>query len=323
MEAFLKARGFKGAGLRTMLERIGHGDGGEIQLDALPHDDPTFEADLAWHVRVWGRWVLARARKGLAPYYPTYAEFEALKPGRDFERRPMRLLDVDENGIPKIDSLNAEFVDAWLKDPRNPRWVAKPTVAYAMKPERYARCPERFEPMRMNLNRAVAFAGLAVDASGELSAAERAWTLSDAERRAQELRQNLTARGVHPDVLRFCRAELVAEDYFHAVLEATKSIADKMRNRTGLDDDGAILVDRALGGDLPMLAVNAFHTESEKGEQRGFANLVKGVFGMFRNPTAHVPRIHWAMNESDAEDLLSLASLIHRRLDSAQMPTRA
>lgn len=39
-------------------------------------------------------------------------------------------------------------------------------IRHAMKPERYACCPERFEPMRMNLNRALAFAGLAVDASG-------------------------------------------------------------------------------------------------------------------------------------------------------------
>ena len=130
VEAFLKAKGFKGAGLRTMLERLGHGDGGEVQLDALPHDDPTLEADLAWQVRAWGRWVLARARKELAPRYPTYAGFEALKPGRDFERRPMRLLDVDGNGVPRLDPLNAEFDKPWLKDPRNPRWVAKPTVAY-------------------------------------------------------------------------------------------------------------------------------------------------------------------------------------------------
>ncbi len=195
-------------------------------------------------------------------------------------------------------------------------------IRKAMKPERYARCPERFEPMRTNLNRALAFAGLAVDATGKLSSGEQARTLSEAERRAQELKDDLTARGIHPDVLRFCRAELVADDYFHTVLEATKSIADKLRARTGLADDGAILVDRALGGDLPMLAINALGSESERSEQRGFANLVKGVFGMFRNPTAHAPRIHWAMDKADAEDLLSLASLIHRRLDAAHMPPR-
>ena len=231
-----------------------------------------------------------------------------------------RMSDPTPTGTNKRDRLYNAFAES--RNSRQDRRAVLAFIRHAMKPERYARCPERFEPMRMNLNRALAFAGLAVDASGKLSEGERAQTLSEAERRAQELKENLTARGVHPDVLRFCRAELVADVYFHAVLEATKSIADKIRNRTGLGDDGAILVDRALGGDPPMLAVNAFRTESEKGEQRGFANLVKGVFGMFRNPTAHAPRVHWAMKESDAEDLLSLASLVHRRLDSAHMPPR-
>lgn len=130
VEAFLKAKGFKGASLRTFLERLGHGDGGQIQLDALPHDDPTLKADLAWHVRAWGRRVLAKARKELAPYYPTYAEFEPLKLGKDYEPRPAQLLEVDEDGVPQLDPMNAEFDDAYLKDPQNPRWVAKPTVAY-------------------------------------------------------------------------------------------------------------------------------------------------------------------------------------------------
>ena len=130
MEAFLKAKGFKGAGLRTMLERLGHGHGGgDVQLDALPGDDPTLDADLAWHVRVWGRRVLARARKGLAARYPTYAEYAPLAPGEDYEKRPLRLLETDANGDPVLAPLNAGFDDAWLKDPRNPRWTPKPTVA--------------------------------------------------------------------------------------------------------------------------------------------------------------------------------------------------
>ena len=49
MEAFLKAKGYKGAGLRTALERLGHGNGGGTQLQAMPHDDPVAKADLAWH----------------------------------------------------------------------------------------------------------------------------------------------------------------------------------------------------------------------------------------------------------------------------------
>lgn len=195
-------------------------------------------------------------------------------------------------------------------------------VRKAMKPERFLRCPERFEPMRANLNGALSFAGLAIDVSGVLGSVERAKTLSEAQRRAQELRADLTSRGVHPDVLRFCREELLSDDYFHAVLEAVKSIADKLRKRTGLTDDGGTLIDRALAGDLPMLAVNPLKNESERSEQKGFANLLRGTFGMFRNTTAHEARIHWPIGKDDAEDLLSLVSLIHRRLDAAHMLPR-
>ena len=66
-----------------------------------------------------------------------------------------------------------------------------------------------------------------------------------------------------------------------------------------------------------MLAINALETESDWSEQRGFANLIKGIFGMFRNPTAHAPRLQWQMHKKDAEDLLSAVSLIHRRIDSS------
>lgn len=195
-------------------------------------------------------------------------------------------------------------------------------IRHAMKPERFLKDPERFEPLRVNLNQALLFAGLVITEAGELEKADQAQTLTDAQRRARDLRADLDMRGIHPDVLKFCRAELLADNYFHAVLEAVKSIMDKLRQRTGLTDDGNTLIDRALGGDLPMLAINGLKDESDKSEQRGFVNLVKGTFGMFRNTTAHAPRIRWNMKKEDAEDLFSLVSLIHRRIDGAHMPPR-
>lgn len=88
------------------------------------------EADLAWHVRAWGQWVLREARKELAPYYPTYADFEPLKPGKPYEKQPMQLVPLKDDGTPDIDALNGEFSQEYLDDERNPRWIAKPTVAY-------------------------------------------------------------------------------------------------------------------------------------------------------------------------------------------------
>ena len=130
MEAYLKGKGFKGARLRTYLERFGHGKGEGTQLGQSSDVDSLIEADLAWHVRAWGRWVLAQARKELASYYPTYADLQALTPNRDVDPRTIQLLELDDDGTAKLDPLNADFSEAYLKDPDNPRWVAKPTVAY-------------------------------------------------------------------------------------------------------------------------------------------------------------------------------------------------
>ena len=127
-------------------------------------------------------------------------------------------------------------------------------------------------------------------------------------------------RPVHSDVLRYCRAELVEDDYFHAVFEATKSVAEKLREKAGLDSDGSTLVDDALGigkAGTPRLAFNSLRTESERSEHKGLMNLIKGVFGAFRNTSAHAPRIHWQVTQQDALDILTTISLIHRRLDSA------
>ena len=80
-------------------------------------------------------------------------------------------------------------------------------IRKARKPERYVREAQRFEPMRANLNRALVFAGFAVDATETLGAVAAARTLPEAARRAQELRDDLVARGVHADILVFCCAE--------------------------------------------------------------------------------------------------------------------
>jgi adenine-specific DNA methylase len=90
------------------------------------------KADLGWHVRAWGRWVLDHARRELAQYYPTYADFEPLdlKTSKPYEPQPMRSVPLNENGTPEIEKLNSDFSKEYLSDRRNPRWVLKPTVAY-------------------------------------------------------------------------------------------------------------------------------------------------------------------------------------------------
>ena len=142
VEAFLKARGVTGkVALREELERLGHGDGEAAQMTApaLERASPVATADVAWHLRAWGRRVLAEARRELAARYPTYAEFEPVRrkgrreaatPAARYRRRPARLLEPDEGGRVSTNTLNAEFDSLYLEHDANPRWVAKPAVAY-------------------------------------------------------------------------------------------------------------------------------------------------------------------------------------------------
>jgi len=190
----------------------------------------------------------------------------------------------------------------------------------AMNPVSYASSSGAFASRQSELNVVLAFSGMSVGDDGQVRRAPRASNLDDAMARADRLHATLATRKVHTDVLSFCRAELLQRNYFHAVFEAMKSIAAKIRSLSGLTSDGAELVQQAFGmagGKAPVLAINKMLTDTDRGEQRGFSNLLIGLFGTVRNPAAHNPKIEWDMSEQDALDILTTASLIHRKLDRA------
>jgi uncharacterized protein (TIGR02391 family) len=193
-------------------------------------------------------------------------------------------------------------------------------INMAMNPVQFTNNPAKFRRWRERLNVILVFSGMAVGENGQVSWVKPASSLDEAMARADRLRYLLESRAVHPDVLRYCRAELLDKNYFHAVFEATKSIAAKIRLLTGHPGDGAPLVQAALGGQTPQLAINDLKTDSDRSEQAGFLNLLIGVFGTVRNPLAHNPRAEWAMNEQDALDILTLISLIHRKIDQRKKP---
>jgi uncharacterized protein (TIGR02391 family) len=189
-----------------------------------------------------------------------------------------------------------------------------------MNPVQYTGKHDLFQMRQVALNEVLAFSGVSIGDDGKSRWCEKASNLEEAQQRANRLQSALKARNVHEDVLLYCKAEFLDENYFHAVFEAMKSIAAKIRKLSDLPHDGAELVEKAfsLGKDCsPLLAVNSLSTDTEKGEQRGFQNLLVGLFGTVRNPLAHTPKVEWDMTEQDALDLLTVASLVHRKLDKA------
>lgn len=193
-------------------------------------------------------------------------------------------------------------------------------ITEAMKPPRYIEKPGLRTLRQDALNETLVFVGLRVLDDGRLGRGPHATTLSEAAQHANNLRAELRRRGTHPDVLRYYTEELLARNTFHAQLEAAKSIFDKTRARAGLTGDGAALVDAALGlgqTGVPVLAINTLATHTERDEQKGFANLIKGLSSMFRNPVAHDPRLNRTITDDELLELFTTLSMVHRRLDTA------
>lgn len=183
-------------------------------------------------------------------------------------------------------------------------------------PARFIGRADGFNRIRTELNTILAFSGIQFGEDGQFRQVAQATTLAEAEKRAQTLRSKFQGRAIHHEVLKYCKAELLQDNYFHAVFEAAKGLAQRIRDLSGVQLDGAALVDAVFSVDRPILAFNALQTETEKSEHKGFANLLKGCFGAVRNPLAHEPKILWS-GADDAADYLSLISLLHRKLDDA------
>ncbi len=186
-------------------------------------------------------------------------------------------------------------------------------------PARFVGRREEFENHREKLNEILSFSGIEFGPDGKFRERTPARTLDEAEKRLRTIQTKFKGRRLHPEVLKYCNTELLQHNFFHAVFEASKGLAQRIRDNSGVDADGAALVDRVFSVERPVLAFNTLQTETERSEHKGFAALLKGCFAAVRNPLAHEPKILWE-GEEDAADYLSLISLLHRKLDDC-VPT--
>ena len=187
-------------------------------------------------------------------------------------------------------------------------------------PARFVNRNADFEAHRAELNTVLALSGLEYGADGNFRNCPVAETLTEAERRANAIQAKFRGRRIHPEVFKYCKAELMHDNYFHAVFEASKGLAQRIRTMSGVDGDGAGLVDKVFSTGHPLLAFNSLQTETERTEHKGFAFMLKGCFIAIRNPLAHEPKIMWE-GEDDAADYFTLISLLHNKLDEC-VPVR-
>lgn len=190
-------------------------------------------------------------------------------------------------------------------------------IIHVLCPSRYVNNQDRFDFLRNGTNQQLAFIGYKINEDGKLQKIDKASTISDVQIKANNLKQEIEKRSGHPILINYCKAELLTNNYFHAVFEANKGLFERIRKQSGLSSDGNTLIEETFSQN-PILIINNYSTQSEKDEHKGFCNILKGLCGMFRNPEAHEPKISWNISEQDALEILGIISYCHRRLDKAQ-----
>lgn len=190
-------------------------------------------------------------------------------------------------------------------------------VARLLNPKRYNSEAE-YEFDRTRINEKLIYEGIEISKSGEAKLVQKAKTISEAKERSLKIKQIVHSIKIHSDILRFCEEEWLNENYFHAILEITKSVAERLRVMSGLKSDGTELIDECFGlgkEKMPMLAFNTLQTPSEESEHKGFGNFCKGFFSMYRNPKAHNVKILEETQLSEMTEVLIVATIIHNKLD--------
>lgn len=170
-------------------------------------------------------------------------------------------------------------------------------------------------------NRVLLLAGLEMTKEGKLIEVVQAKTLDEVDRRVNSLQRQLYNRGIHIEVQKYCIKDYLQKDYYDAIFEAAKGLAERVRQITGLTTDGGTLFQTAFSKNNPYLFFNSMQTESEKSEFIGLKELMEAIFHLIRNPAAHTPKINWKIEEAKALDVLTLISFAHKYLDEChKMP---
>lgn len=180
---------------------------------------------------------------------------------------------------------------------------------------------DKYNYLLEGTNKVLFLAGLEITKEGKLIEVVQAKPLDEVDRRVNSLQRQLYNRAIHSEVQKYCIKDYLQKDYYDAVFEAAKGLAERVRQITGLTTDGGTLFQTAFSKNDPYLFFNSMQTDSEKSEFTGLKELMEAIFHLVRSLAAHTPKVNWKVDEAKAHDILTLISFAHKYLDEChKMP---
>ena len=186
-----------------------------------------------------------------------------------------------------------------------------------MNPLNFINEQEKWNQYKNNINFTLSFYGYELTDGGKIKSVVAAKTYSEAISRSKNLLEKLQSHNIHPNIMKYCTPELLNENYFHAIFEASKGILQKIRNLTLSSKDGNTLINEAFINKNPALIIkdNFLITSDEISEYNGLKSLLNAICYLYRNPQAHSLKLYNPSNESDAIAAFIMISFAHKQLD--------
>ena len=185
-------------------------------------------------------------------------------------------------------------------------------------PAHFVEKPDIWHQSVDRVNRILRFHGYELDQQGNIVIVEQTKTLKEAEKRANSLVDLLTPMTIHPYALKFCIPELLQENYFHAIFEASKGILDRLRDMNSSQLDGTQLIEQSFSTKNVCIVPknNKLQNQNEKSQFLAIKHLLLTINYLYRNDKAHVLRFYNPEQEDDAIIALTMISKAHYLLDN-------
>lgn len=139
------------------------------------------------------------------------------------------------------------------------------------------------------------------------------------QRAARAASEVLALGSLHAEVVEAGGTLYEDGHYAQAVFEAFKAVEVRVRLISDIDEVGAKLMGRALGGEAPVMSMSKREGRMGRDEQAGRMHILMGSMEAVRNLGAHELE---GMDQASAMELLGLASQCMRWLDESAFNLR-
>lgn len=119
---------------------------------------------------------------------------------------------------------------------------------------------------------------------------------------------------INPEIYTTIKVHYDAFLYSNAIIDAMKVLTDLIRSKAKLDGDGAALVGQAFGGSSPPIKISPMQKLSEIDEQKGFEQLLRGLYVGIRNPRTHE---NYKDEKEESEAIILFINYIYKRIKNS------